>query len=450
MSELNHTHTDDIIVDANEDAHFIINTTTREISMSNASNKKLTIMQYDKKSERYSFDIDKIIDGHDLTKCNRVQIHFTNIGSNRLHNDGTYPVDDVQVNLSDENKLTFTWLVGEEATQYNGMLSFLVTFECVDGDEILYRWSSSIYKSIQIAVGMDNNNTVFEVYSDELLKWQNKMELEYIPIIVDQRYINRDFATSEEVGAIFNIYNPAEDELIGIDGAPTDNSKNLVESGGVKSYVDSEVDTIKTYVDDGDAVLQDRIVILEKKTNDLEEETNVLNDELEDSLKLPTSTPSQTQLVSVDTKNKQKMLNLGDDFIINNDTVALSGGTAKSDLSNVTYPEIVYDTQTKLFDGETHTGAGDRVIKSYVSSDGLAWSRVWASGWKECGAEMNTQSKEIYFPEIEFSTTHYVVTGVGINIAEIGMQSITKYKDRFVTTSAVREIATFSYYACGY
>lgn len=246
MSELNHIHTDDIIVDADE--HFIINTTTRMIS--SESNKKLTIMQYDKKSERYSFDIDKTIDGHDLTKCNRVQIHFTNIGSDRSRNNGTYPVDDVHVNSSDENKLTFTWLVGEEATQYSGILSFLVTFECVDGDEILYRWSSSIYKSIAIAAGMDNNNAVFEVYSDELLKWQTEMELEFIPVLVDQCYIERNFATSEEVGEIFNIYNPIENTLIGIDSTPADGSKNLVESGGVKSYVDGEIGSVKTYVDE--------------------------------------------------------------------------------------------------------------------------------------------------------------------------------------------------------
>lgn len=248
MNELNHIHTDDIIVDADE--HFIINTTTRAIS--SASNTKLTLMQYDKKSERYSFDIDRIIDGHDLTKCNRVQVHFTNIGSNRQHNDATYPVDDVQVNPDDENKLTFTWLIGEEATQYKGILSFLVTFECVDGDVVLYRWSSSTFNSIQISAGMDNNNAVFEVYSDELLKWQTRMELEYIPILVNQCYIEREFATSEEVGAIFNLYDPTNDSIISmnIDEVPTDNSNNLVKSGGVKSYVDSEIDAVKTYVDE--------------------------------------------------------------------------------------------------------------------------------------------------------------------------------------------------------
>ena len=237
MSEMNHIHTDDIIVDADE--HFTINTVTRAIS--SASNKKLTIMQYDNRSERYSFSIDRIIDGHDLTLCNRVKVHFNNIGSNRQHNESTYQVDDVHVDPSNENKLIFSWLVTNEATQYSGILSFLVTFECTNGDDILYRWSSSIFNSIQIGTGMNNNSSLIEIYSDELLKWQISMETEYIPGMVDDCYINREFATSEEVGAIFDIYNEVEDILIGVDVIPTDDSKNLIESGGVKKYVDDSI-----------------------------------------------------------------------------------------------------------------------------------------------------------------------------------------------------------------
>lgn len=204
MNDISHTHTDDIIVDADE--HFIIDTVTRAISCT--TNKKLSLMQYDNKSERYSFDIDRIIDGHDLMNCNRVQIHFINIGSTKQKHPGLYLVDDVQVMPSDENKITFTWLVSHDATMQEGVLSFLVSFECVDGDDILYRWSSSIFKAIQINGGMDNDNTIVEMYADELLTWQNYMETIFIPNIVDERYVEREFATSEEVAAVFDISNP--------------------------------------------------------------------------------------------------------------------------------------------------------------------------------------------------------------------------------------------------
>ena len=239
MSVTSHVHTDNIVVDADE--HFKIDTLTRMISSS--SNKKLTIMQYDNKSERYSFDVERIIDGHDLLTCNRVQIHFINIGSNKQKHPGLYLVDDVQVNSTDENKITFTWLISQDATMLSGILSFLVSFECVNEDKVLYRWSSSIFNSIQITAGMDNDNTILDMYADELLAWQNSMETGLIPNLVDECYANRNFATSEEVAYIFSLTDSEISELPSaiIDDVPTENSENLVKSGGVKSYVDTAI-----------------------------------------------------------------------------------------------------------------------------------------------------------------------------------------------------------------
>lgn len=242
MSVISHEHIDDIIVDA--DSHFTINTTTRAIS--NGSNKKLTIMQYDHNSERYSFDIDRIIEGHDLTDCNRVQIHFINIGSNKDKHPGLYLVDDVQVMSTDDSKITFTWLVSQDATMLAGALGFLISFECVEGDKVLYRWSSSVFKTIEVTSGMDNDNTVIEMYADELLAWQNHMETVFIPNLVDECYINRDFATSEEVAAVFDISNPdgtTDVTLVPyiVDSTPSDGSDHLVTSGGIKAYVDNAV-----------------------------------------------------------------------------------------------------------------------------------------------------------------------------------------------------------------
>ena len=206
MSEINHTHTDDIIVDA--DVHFTIDPVTRTIS--NNANKKLTLMQYDNKSERYSFDVDRYIDGHDLMNCNKVQVHFFNMGSNREKHPGLYLVDDLKVNPTNDNQVTFSWLISQDATNYSGTLSFLITFKCTEEDEVVYRWSSSIYSGIQIVAGLDNNNIIPELYADELLSWQNSIEKEYIPNIVDERYIDREFATSEEVALIFSETDPDE------------------------------------------------------------------------------------------------------------------------------------------------------------------------------------------------------------------------------------------------
>ena len=239
MSDIDHNiHTDGIVVDA--DKHFTINTTTRAISP-DPEYKKLTLMQYDNKSERYSFDIDRVIDGHDLKNCDRVQIHFINIGSNKQKHPGLYLVDDVHVNPEDSNKISFTWLISQDATLLSGVLSFLVSFECTDSETVLYRWSSSIFSAIQITAGMDNDNTVIEMYADELLAWEHQMATEVIPDLVDQCYVNRNFATSEEVAAIFNMSEPIIIPTLDVDDIPTDESENLVKSGGVKTYVDTTV-----------------------------------------------------------------------------------------------------------------------------------------------------------------------------------------------------------------
>ena len=263
MSETSHVH-EKIVIDS--DVHFTIDTTTRMISNRNADkvNKKLVLTQYDNKSERYSFDVDRYIDGHDLMLCNRVQVHFINIASKTQKKDGVYLVDDVHINESDENKISFSWLISRNATMLSGYLSFLVAFSCVDGDTILYRWSTTTYDAIQVVTGLDNSNAVVEEYVDELLtwentmqnelaSWQNRMETDVIPILVDECYIEREFATSDEVALIFDMYSPVEDSIIDIEDTPTDNSINLVRSGGIKKYTDDAVSEAitesKTYTD---------------------------------------------------------------------------------------------------------------------------------------------------------------------------------------------------------
>lgn len=78
---------------------------------------------------------------------------------------------------------------------------------------------------------------------------------------------------------------------------------------------------------------------------------------------------------------------------------------ADKTLSNVTYPSITA--------GSTTTGTADRVIKQYLSSDGLTWYRLWASGWIECGGMRSKTSGErtsvkVTLP-VAFSNTNYVV-----------------------------------------
>ena len=84
---------------------------------------------------------------------------------------------------------------------------------------------------------------------------------------------------------------------------------------------------------------------------------------------------------------------------------------ASKDLVNVTYPTIVYDKDSGEFDGIPHTGAGDRVVERYLSSDGKSWYEIYASGWKRCGGIYKisevTDSLNIVFPNITFKNENY-------------------------------------------
>ena len=91
------------------DPHFIINSTSRVITYS--SKEKLILVQGDHNSQRYTFEIPRYIDGHDMAKCDRVQIHYTNIdsatGRNRSY--GISIIDDLQISYSK------TWVIKSDA-----------------------------------------------------------------------------------------------------------------------------------------------------------------------------------------------------------------------------------------------------------------------------------------------------------------------------------------------
>ena len=62
------------------DAHFSINPITKVIK--NESSKKTTLVQGDHNSERFSFDIPRFIEGHDMMNCNLVEVHLKDFNGN--------------------------------------------------------------------------------------------------------------------------------------------------------------------------------------------------------------------------------------------------------------------------------------------------------------------------------------------------------------------------------
>ncbi len=161
MTQNEHNNVTDhgtIIKDA--DSHFTIDINTRAIT--NAGNKKTSLIQYDHNSERFSFDINRTIEGHDILLCNRVRVHYVveTTGRSRVKPlPGLYDVTDLQAHPSYNTKACFSWLISEDVTRYDGKLSFLISFECVKNGKTVYRWNSGICNSIVVVPGMNNGNT---------------------------------------------------------------------------------------------------------------------------------------------------------------------------------------------------------------------------------------------------------------------------------------------------
>ena len=155
---MSHVHN---IIDDN--GLFVINPITRVITTT--STEKLVITQYDHDSERYTFRVPRFIEEHDMSLCDRIEVHFTNITRNKQEQkDDVYIIKDVS---SDHNDVFFSWLVSRNATQLIGSLKFSVTFLCFDdnGNEV-YNWGTSIFDGIQVIEKYDHTEEVLETNSD--------------------------------------------------------------------------------------------------------------------------------------------------------------------------------------------------------------------------------------------------------------------------------------------
>ena len=156
------------------DKHFTIDPITRDITNKSS---KVTLMQYDHNSERFTFEIPRMIEGHDMTLCNCVRIHFINIGNTKTNkSEGVYEVDDIQISPDSEDVIIFSWLIKRSATEYNGSLNFAVRFYCIAEDSTVdYSWGTNIFSGIKISNGLDNSDVIVDDYIDVLEKWKNEV-----------------------------------------------------------------------------------------------------------------------------------------------------------------------------------------------------------------------------------------------------------------------------------
>lgn len=154
------------IVDAGN--HFVIDPLLRLIS---TSTPELVLVQGDHNSERYTFEIPRIIEGHDMSLCNRIEVHYDNVSKDKKEtNEGFYVTVDA---VTTDDTLTFSWIISGNATRLAGTLKFWVTFRCIDDTgEIVYSWGTDVFKGVKVIANNCNTDTVIETFPDVLEKWK--------------------------------------------------------------------------------------------------------------------------------------------------------------------------------------------------------------------------------------------------------------------------------------
>lgn len=205
------------IVDA--DPLFVINPDSRHIVKETNGEEK--IVQYDHNSERFTFSLPRVVEGHDMTECNSIVVEYLTINTDTKEQiKGTYTVKDLSVDAEDAEKVAFTWLISQNVTKIAGVVSFLIRFSCIDGDGNLhYAWNTDIYKGVTVSKGIHNAEYIVDQYADVLEEWKHELfdmslhglKKEELPVAFNKPcvYVSGKFSdyfyTSGEVGELGQI-----------------------------------------------------------------------------------------------------------------------------------------------------------------------------------------------------------------------------------------------------
>lgn len=253
---------------SDSDNHFVIDPISRQL---NNNSKKTILMKTDHNSEQFTFELPRMVEGHDMSLSNKVEVHYININSKtREQSTGIYNVADFGVDAEDDTKVLGTWLVSREATKYAGSLNFVIRFACLSADNVEeYAWNTAIYAGITIADTIENTETVVEDYVDILRQWLDTIENAGSSGKV---YVITDDGTFTELGEMVNNFSTQVTELDGkmtdletsntefkdtVNGTITEFKESInSEVTGFKESVNSEVTGFKEQITEQQTTLE--------------------------------------------------------------------------------------------------------------------------------------------------------------------------------------------------
>lgn len=298
------------------DTHFIIDPITR--AAKNDGQKKVSIVRDDHNSEVCTFELPRYVEGHDMSQCNKVEVHYLNThGTTKTKSTGVYVVTDFGQDEDDPDKVIGSWLIDCLATKYPGSLAFSIHFACVDEDTgaVAYWWSSAINTSISVLDSV--NLTESGGGGGGSVEESDLQEKTAIPADTPQviRPDNGFYGLSKvTVGAIPDEYvSPSGSLFIGANGAhdvkkyesvlvnvpPTLEDKTITANGTYTPSVGFDgFGTVDVKITDAPAVLQ------EKKVYPSSFDQSVVPDEGFDGLSKVTMGAMKLQSVTVDSNGE--------------------------------------------------------------------------------------------------------------------------------------------------
>lgn len=201
---------------SDDDRYFTIDPYSKAISYEGEG--ALIIGQSDHNSERFTFELPRYIEGHDMMLCDQVQVHYINIASDNKskRNVGIYKVLDLQIAEDDDEIVLCSWIISQNATLHIGSLNFVLRFACTSGSKIDYSWNTRVYSSVAIAESIDNAELVVDQYADILQEWYMELLMAGtmgVNVVADAQNTALDAIASADVSARSSIDSAKQDAI---------------------------------------------------------------------------------------------------------------------------------------------------------------------------------------------------------------------------------------------